>query len=98
MRVGIMMHQVLGHCVDDCPGNLRATGPIEVRHMMTLMNAFERGESRADLVDGCDGKPRRLIGGNGHGITFDSAVVRVQSARLSGAGWHPPVVSARMIA
>ncbi len=65
---------------------------------MTMMNSLERGEGRADLVRRGNGQTRRVLGGKRHEFTFDSAVVRVQSASFERSGWHPLVVWARMIA
>ena len=80
VRVCIVMDKIIHHRVDNRPGDLCTAWPIKIGDRMTLMNALECREVRADFVGSSNGQTRRVLGGNRHEVTFDSAVVRVQSA------------------
>ena len=55
VRVRIVVNKIIGHRLDHGPGDLCPARPVEVGHAMTVMNALERGEGRADLVGRRDG-------------------------------------------
>ena len=57
VRVGIVMNKIIDHGLDDRRGDLRPAWSVEVGGRMTMMDALECGEVRADQVGRGNGRP-----------------------------------------
>ena len=66
MCVTIVVHEIIRDRIDDCPGDLCTTWPIEVSDRVSTMSPLERREVFTDLFDRRSGMSNEF--GPGHAI------------------------------
>lgn len=57
--------QVVGHCIDDLPRDLRTAWSIEIGDFVSFVDSLQRWEMRPDLAGGDHGQRRSRDCGSG---------------------------------